>query len=113
MRLSHEIYDVQHASVMHTRQTWLRQLINTRWSRPTATAVGETDMTWWTLMLITFIDGPFDGEQVPIVYKTEAACLAAISTVSGTLDYDHAIRCAPTDMASGSIRPKARPEDRK
>lgn len=70
-------------------------------------------MTWWTLLIVTFIDGPFDGEIMSVAYKSRDACLAALNPVSETLDYDHAIRCQPTAIASGSIRPKARPEDRR
>ena len=67
-------------------------------------------MTYWTVLWITMLGGPFDGERTGILYSSEAACLAAHTLVGSTLNYDHQIACVETDRASGSIRPKRRPE---
>lgn len=65
-------------------------------------------MTYWTILWITMIGGPFDGDQTFIAYPSLATCEAAISTVGSTLTYDYTLRCAETGVASASMRPKPR-----
>lgn len=67
-------------------------------------------MEYWTVLWITFIGGPFDGERTYLVYPSYETCFAAHVAVSDTLPYDHKIDCAETDQMSASIRPQARPE---
>ena len=68
-------------------------------------------MQTWTLLLITALGGPLDGERTgTVTYPSMGACLAAHQTVSDGLGYDHKIACQPTTTVSSSIRPKQRPE---
>lgn len=67
-------------------------------------------MTYWTVMIITVLGGYMDGAGAAIPYPSPAACEAARSTVSSTLAYDHNIECHVSEVPSGSIRPKQRPE---
>ena len=66
-------------------------------------------MTYWTLMMITILSGPLEGSQQYLVYQTMDSCLAAVNSVTDTLEYDYKVECQDSDTASGSIRPKARP----
>ena len=66
-------------------------------------------MTYWTVLWITVLGGYLDGGGIAIPYESRAQCEAALPIVSETLPYDHNIRCHETEIASGSIRPKARP----
>lgn len=67
-------------------------------------------MKLWTVLWITFVGGPFDGERTMLVYPALEACLAAHQAVSDTLPYDHQIACVETRVPSApSIRPQARP----
>ena len=66
-------------------------------------------MTYWTLMLVTILNGPLEGSQEYLVYKTKDSCLAAVNQVTETLDYDYKVECLESDTASGSIKPKAKP----
>jgi hypothetical protein len=71
-------------------------------------------MQTWTLLFITALGGPFDGERTgTLIYASMDACLAAHQTVSAGLGYDHKIACQPTTAVSSSIRPKRRPENLK
>lgn len=64
---------------------------------------------YWTLMLITVLNGPMDGTQMGLLYNSESACEAARNVVGSTLPYDYSIDCLTTDTPSASPRPKARP----
>lgn len=69
-------------------------------------------MTYWTILWITILGGPLDGTQSGIVFKSEAECHAARETVYDLVygQYTSILECEPSDLASGSIRPKRRPE---
>jgi hypothetical protein len=66
-------------------------------------------MTYWTILWITFLGGPFDGEVTFLAYPSEQSCLDAQTTVSDTLPYDHNIKCEVSDMPSSLIRPRRNP----
>lgn len=66
-------------------------------------------MEYWTLLWITMLGGPFDGDTMFLVYQTHNQCEAALSAVSDTLGYDHQMECEETDIPSSSIRPKRNP----
>lgn len=67
-------------------------------------------MTYWTVMFITILSGPMEGQQMPLLYKSEALCIEATKQVSDSLSasYDHKIECVPSDTPSKSKRPKKR-----
>jgi hypothetical protein len=67
-------------------------------------------MNYWAIMWITILGTDLDAETTAIAYQSLASCEAALSVVSGTLDYDHSISCEETDVPSSSIRPQPRPE---
>lgn len=67
-------------------------------------------MTYWTVMWITMLGGPYDGQGSFIVYPSLETCEAALSAVGDTLSYDHNLLCEETTTLSASIRPKRRPE---
>ena len=67
-------------------------------------------MTYWTILWITALGGPFDGDVSYMVYPSLETCEAATATISATLPYDHTIQCEETTMLSSSLRPKPRPE---
>ena len=64
---------------------------------------------YWTLMLVTILNGPMDGTQTGLLYASMAECNAARNVVGSTLPYDYSIDCLTTDTPSKSPRPKARP----
>jgi hypothetical protein len=66
-------------------------------------------MAHWTILWITFLGGPFDGNQTGLLYRSEAECWAAHQTISDTLRYDHKVACEVTNTLSASPRPKRRP----
>ena len=66
-------------------------------------------MTYWTILWITALGGPFDGQTSYMVYPSVEACEAATATISATLPYDHSIECEPTTVLSSSLRPKRNP----
>lgn len=66
-------------------------------------------MTYWTILWITALGGPFDGEMSYMVYPSMETCEAATATISATLPYDHSIECEATDVLSSSLRPKRNP----
>lgn len=70
-------------------------------------------MTYWTILWITFVNGPLDGNVTYLIYPSHKACMAAHQIVSDTLGYDHQIACEETDTMSASTRPKPRPENLK
>jgi hypothetical protein len=67
-------------------------------------------MEYWTILWITFIGGPFDGQVTFLAYPSYAECTEATRTVSDTLSYDHNMECERSSSISGSIRPLKRPE---
>lgn len=66
-------------------------------------------MTYWTILWITFLGGPFDGESGFMAYPSLETCEKALNVVSDTLPYDHNITCEETGVASSSPRPKRNP----
>ena len=46
-----------------------------------------------TILWITMLSGPMDGDTFGIPYITEAACMAAMKHVGDTLDYDYNMQC--------------------
>lgn len=66
-------------------------------------------MTYWTILWITFLGGPYNGEQSFMVYPSAEECGRAVSIVSSTLPYDHIMECKQTDVLSSSLRPKRNP----
>ena len=67
-------------------------------------------MTYWTILWITALGGPYDNQSAFLVYPSLETCEAALTPVSDTLPYDHNMICEETEMPSSSIRPKRRPE---
>lgn len=67
-------------------------------------------MTFWTILWVTALGGPYDGESAFLVYPSLEACEAALIPVSDTLPYDHSLICEETPALSSSLRPKRRPE---
>jgi len=67
-------------------------------------------MNFWTILVVTFIGGPMNGESMGLLYPSESACNTAHRAVSAGLGYDHSIKCEATMAMSSSIRPKRRPE---
>ena len=67
-------------------------------------------MTYWTVLFVTALGGPFDGETSYMVYPSLEACEAATAVISTTLPYDHNMACEETTTLSSSLRPKPRPE---
>lgn len=66
-------------------------------------------MTYWTLMLITVLSGPFEDTKTGILYESKDECIKHINTVTGTLSYDYTIECVESEKLSGSIKPQPRP----
>lgn len=66
-------------------------------------------MTYWTVMWITMLGGPYDGQGSFVVYPSLETCEAALMTVSDTLHYDHNLLCEETTTLSASMRPKPNP----
>lgn len=66
-------------------------------------------MTYWTIMWITMLGGPYDGQGSFIVYKSLEQCEAALSAVGDTLHYDHNLLCEETTTPSSSMRPQPNP----
>jgi len=66
-------------------------------------------MNTWTLLLVTVLGGPMDGERGGLLYPSMAACLAAHHVISDGLGYNHQIRCEDTGILSSSMRPRPRP----
>ena len=53
-----------------------------------------------TILWITMLSGPMEGDVFGIPYVTEAACNAAMKSVGDTLDYDYNMQCEtlPVDV---------------
>lgn len=66
-------------------------------------------MTYWTIMWITILGGPFDGQGSFVAYPSLASCKAALSSVGDTLPYDHNLLCEETTTPSSSLRPQPNP----
>ena len=66
-------------------------------------------MTYWTIMWITILGGPHDGQGSFVAYKSLETCEAALMTVSDTLHYDHNLLCEETPTPSSSMRPQPNP----
>jgi hypothetical protein len=66
-------------------------------------------MDIWTVLFVTALGGPFDGEVSYMVYPSLESCETAAAIISQTLPYDHQMECEPTVMQSSSIRPKRNP----
>lgn len=65
--------------------------------------------TFWTILWVTALGGPYDSESAFLVYPSLETCEAALTPVSDTLPYDHNMICEETEMPSSSIRPKRNP----
>ena len=59
-------------------------------------------MTYLTIMLVTILSGPMEGESFVIPYNSEEACRASQKTISDTLDYDHNMLCAVTETQTNA-----------
>lgn len=66
-------------------------------------------MKFWTILWITALGGPYDGESAYMVYPSLDACEEATTVISGTLPYSHNIICEETTVLSSSLRPKRNP----
>lgn len=66
-------------------------------------------MTYWTILWVTFLGGPFNGESAFMVYSSLEECENALGVISGTVSYDHMLYCEETTTQSSSIRPKRNP----
>jgi hypothetical protein len=66
-------------------------------------------MDLWTVLFVTALSGPFDGEVSYMVYPSIESCKNATTIISDTLPYDHKMECVETMMQSSSIRPKRNP----
>jgi hypothetical protein len=66
-------------------------------------------VTFWTVLFVTTLGGPFDGEVSYMVYPSVEACENAAAIISQTLPYDHQMECEETPTQSSSIRPKRNP----
>jgi hypothetical protein len=66
-------------------------------------------MTYWTVMWITMLGGPYDGQGSFVVYPSLETCEAALSAVGDTLPYDHNLFCEETYTLSASMRPQPNP----
>ena len=65
--------------------------------------------TFWTILWVTALGGPYDSESAFLVYPSLEACEAALNPVSDTLPYDHSLICEETTVLSSSLRPKRNP----
>lgn len=65
--------------------------------------------TFWTILWVTALGGPYDSESAFLVYPSLEACEAALIPVSDTLPYDHSLICEETTALSSSLRPRPRP----
>jgi len=56
-----------------------------------------------TILWITALSGPLEGDTYGIPYLTEKACVAAMKPVGDTLDHDYAMVCEtlPIDVELG------------
>lgn len=52
-----------------------------------------TEVTYMTILWITMLGGPLDGDTYGIPFVSEESCIAAKKTVSDSLDYDHNMIC--------------------
>lgn len=71
-------------------------------------------MKFWTILLITYGAGTFDGEVSAIPFPDEQRCGDAIEPLYDLLYEqfpDLMIQCIQTDVASSMTRPKPRPKD--
>jgi len=68
---------------------------------------------FWTILLITYGSGTFEGEVSAIPFPDEQRCGDAIEPLYDLLTDqlpDLMIQCIQTDVLSGTIRPMPRPE---
>lgn len=67
-------------------------------------------MKFWTILWITFLGGPFDGQRAFVAYPSLEECQEATRVVSSTLSYDHNLECEESTTPSGTpVRPKRNP----
>jgi hypothetical protein len=68
-------------------------------------------MTYWTIMMITVLSGPLEGQVSTIAFKNESLCYEAAETMSASLkaSYDYKMQCMVSSTPSNSIRPKRNP----
>lgn len=70
--------------------------------------------TFWTVMVITFANGPFEGYATFIPYRDAMSCGQHISETLDMYELDIGLRvemiqCEKTNILSSTIRPKKRP----
>jgi hypothetical protein len=70
-------------------------------------------ITIWTIMVITFGDGPFQGYETFLPFSSSSICGENIMPMREELEADglkiEMIRCIKTNRPSASIRPRTRP----
>ena len=66
-------------------------------------------MTYWTILWITLLSGPLDGQKAYMVYPSMETCRKALTVISDTISYDHNMICEETPTMSTSLRPKRNP----
>lgn len=68
-------------------------------------------MEYWTFLVIT-LAAPYDDYVSTLPYKNLDACWAAAPVVESTLEIDaDMVQCIQSELPSGSIRPKRRPDN--
>jgi hypothetical protein len=69
----------------------------------------------WTIMVVTYGAGPFDGFNTYIPYPNKYVCGEHISATEAQLVADglavQMIRCIETDLLSRTVRPRPRPKN--
>jgi hypothetical protein len=69
--------------------------------------------TFWTVMIITFGAGAFDGTFTGLPYKDSMTCGQHIDTMRKQMELQglvvDMVQCRSMSKLSGSIRPKTRP----
>lgn len=69
-------------------------------------------MTYWTILLVTYLSGDFRGEASPLPIPDAAKCSAAIEPTFELLTSEAQqvmVQCVETQVPSGSIRPRKNP----
>lgn len=62
-----------------------------------------------TILLITYLSGPFAGDESAIPFPSAAACGQVMLDLIPRLPYPADLQCIETDVPSTSPRPKPRP----
>lgn len=69
-------------------------------------------MEYFTVMWVTVLSGIMEDSTSGLIYASLDQCEAAIPAIVATIEgqYDYSVICEESDLASKSIRPKARPQ---